>query len=151
MLLLDFYPQGRSLNQLFWKKKRWKWIIMITVYSIFLTIIVYKLSRWFGQRYSSPLTSPVFLSTLIIIILLVLSHISYQEYIPAKKIMTYLLGPATVALAVPIYKNRNLIAKNMERMVLKIVFYDFTTNTCQHWSSIKQISSQLWMEFTFYL
>jgi predicted murein hydrolase (TIGR00659 family) len=100
---------------------------MITVYSIFLTIIVYKLSRWFGQRYSSPLTSPVFLSTLIIIILLVLSHISYQEYIPAKKIMTYLLGPATVALAVPIYKNRNLIAKNMIAASLGLLIGTITT------------------------
>ena len=100
---------------------------MITVYSIFLTIIVYKLSRWFGQRYSSPLTSPVFLSTLIIIILLVLSHITYLEYIPAKKIMTYLLGPATVALAVPIYKNRNLIAKNMIAVGIGILIGTITT------------------------
>jgi putative effector of murein hydrolase len=102
---------------------------MITVYSIFLTITVYLLSRRFGQRFSSPLTSPVFLSTLIIIILLLGSHINYHQYIPAKKIMTYLLGPATVALAVPIYKNRNLIAKYLTAACIGLLIGTFTTIT----------------------
>lgn len=84
---------------------------MITLFSIFLTVGVYIMTRLLGQKYSSPLTSPVFLSTLIIISFLLVVNISYDEYIPAEKIMTYLLGPATVALAVPIYKNRLLIAE----------------------------------------
>jgi putative effector of murein hydrolase len=100
---------------------------MITVYSILLTISVYKLTRWFGLRYSTPLTSPVFFSTLLIVIILVISHISYQEYTPAKEIMTYLLGPATVALAVPIYKNRNLIAKYMIAASIGLLIGTITT------------------------
>lgn len=100
---------------------------MITVYSIVLTITVYIFTRRFGRRYSSPLTSPVFFSTIIIIILLVGSHITYYEYIPAKKIMTYLLGPATVALAVPIYKNRNLFAKYFVAACVGLLIGTFTT------------------------
>lgn len=84
---------------------------MITLYSILLTIGVYLFARFLTQKYPSPLTSPVFLSTVIIIIILLVSNISYQEYKPAKLIMTYLLGPATVSLAVPIYKNRELFIK----------------------------------------
>ncbi|MEH7549466.1 MULTISPECIES: LrgB family protein [Bacillaceae] len=84
---------------------------MITLYSILLTIGVYLFARFLTQKYPSPLTSPVFLSTVIIIIILLVSNISYQEYKPAKAIMTYLLGPATVSLAVPIYKNRELFIK----------------------------------------
>ncbi|MFK9092907.1 LrgB family protein [Bacillus salipaludis] len=84
---------------------------MITLYSIFITVSVYLFARFLAKKYPSPLTNPVFLSTLIIICLLFVSNISFDEYIPAKTIMTYLLGPATVALAVPIYKNRDLFAK----------------------------------------
>lgn len=84
---------------------------MITLYSILITILAYQFTRFLAKKYSSPLTNPVFLSTLIIICLLVVSNISFDEYIPAKTIMSYLLGPATVALAVPIYKNRDLFAK----------------------------------------
>jgi predicted murein hydrolase (TIGR00659 family) len=84
---------------------------MITLCSILLTVAAYQLTRFLGRMFPSPLTSPVFLSTLIVIALLLLFHISYQEYTPAKGVMTYLLGPATVALAVPIYRNFHLISK----------------------------------------
>jgi putative effector of murein hydrolase len=86
---------------------------MITLYSILLTVSVYCFSRFLTKKYPTPLTSPVFLSTVIIIMILAVSKVSYQEYTPAKTIMTYLLGPATVSLAVPIYKNRELFLKNI--------------------------------------
>jgi len=100
---------------------------MITLYNIFITITVYYLARILDKRYSSALTNPVFISTIVIILLLVVSNISYEEYIPSKQIMSYLLGPATVALAVPIYKNRNLFAKYIGATLLGIITGIFTT------------------------
>jgi len=84
---------------------------MIALYSIFITVLVYYFARFVNKKYPSPLTSPVFLSTVIIISILAASNVSYVEYKPAKVIMTYLLGPATVSLAIPIYKNRDLFLK----------------------------------------
>ncbi|MEO2075449.1 MAG: LrgB family protein [Bacillus sp. (in: firmicutes)] len=84
---------------------------MITLYNILITISVYYLARILARKYPTPLTNPVFLSTVIIIGLLVASKQSYNDYIPAKNILTYLLGPATVALALPIYRNRQLFTK----------------------------------------
>lgn len=86
---------------------------IITVYSILLTISIYLLSLQLAKKYSSPITTPVFISTSVIIILLSLCHITYQDYGFAKTIMTYFLGPATVALAVPLYKNRHLLFSNL--------------------------------------
>lgn len=45
------------------------------------------------------------------ILILLCSSVSYKEYVAAKDVMTYLLGPATVALAVPLYRNRDLLKK----------------------------------------
>ncbi|OLS39856.1 LrgB family protein [Bacillus sp. MRMR6] len=83
---------------------------MITLFSLTLTVSIYLLTLKLGRKYSSPFTNSVFLSTVVIIIALELLNVSYEAYTPAKNIMTYLLGPATVALAVPIYKNKKLIA-----------------------------------------
>ncbi len=83
--------------------------MIITVYSIILTLVVYIVSRKISLKHPSPFTTPVFLSSMIIILILLISHVSYQEYSFAKDIMTYLLGPATVALAVPLYRNRSLL------------------------------------------
>ncbi|WP_040208677.1 LrgB family protein [Neobacillus jeddahensis] len=102
---------------------------MITLFSILITISAYYFSRYLGKKYSSPLTNPVFLSTIIIIFLLVISHISFNEYRPANTIMTFLLGPATVALAVPIYKNRELFAKYIGAASIGIIIGILTTVT----------------------
>lgn len=93
-----------------WLKER-KESKMITIYSIILTVIVYFFSRNVAKKYPSPFTTPVFFSTAIIIVILLFSHVSYEEYSLAKDIMTFLLGPATVALAVPLYQNRGLLKK----------------------------------------
>lgn len=85
--------------------------MIITLYSVTVTILVYLMSRIISKKYPSPFTTPVFLSTLVMILFLLLTGTTYEKYEPAKDIMTYLLGPATIALAIPIYKHRNILLK----------------------------------------
>jgi putative effector of murein hydrolase len=78
----------------------------LLIFCVALTVGAYALSRLLAKRYPSPLTTPVFFSTSLIIAVLCVSGIDYRDYEPAKNVMILLLGPATVALAVPIFKNR---------------------------------------------
>ncbi|GIN84208.1 membrane protein [Heyndrickxia sporothermodurans] len=121
---------------------------IITVYSIILTMIVYWFSLKIAKRLPSPFTSPVFLSTFIIIIILILSHVTYLNYTPAKNILTYLLGPATVSLAVPLYKNRDLVYKNLFPVFVGMITGTLMTITSaivlgKIWSFSNQILSSL--------
>lgn len=75
-----------------------------------ITIGAYALSRVLAKRYPSPFTTPVFFSTTLIVLVLIASRMRFEDYRPAKDILVVLLGPATVALAVPIFKNRRLLA-----------------------------------------
>ena len=86
---------------------------MVTIFSIIITLLSYIFARKAAGRYPSPLTSPVFLSTVIVIAVLLMLNITYEKYKPASDIMTYLLGPATVALAVPLYRQRKMISENL--------------------------------------
>jgi predicted murein hydrolase (TIGR00659 family) len=85
----------------------------VTGFGIALTAGAYSLSLLTRKRYPSPLTTPVLFSTVIIIIVFSATGISFADYKLAKNIMTFLLGPATVALAVPLYKNRQTFFKNL--------------------------------------
>lgn len=87
-------------------------VVLVTLLSIAITVGAYLLSNIAGRRFPSPFTTPVFFSTTLIIIFLLLFNINYDDYTIAKDMMTFLLGPATVALAVPLYKNREIIKKN---------------------------------------
>lgn len=115
-------------------------IIMATLLSILITIGVYALSRVAGGKYPSPFTTPVFFSTTIIILLLLATGTPYERYEPAKDIITYLLGPATVALAVPLYKNRKIIMK-----------YSMTAGIGLFLGSIATIFSVIWIAKAFQL
>ena len=83
----------------------------ITLYSIMITIIAYAIGRKIYSKHPSPFTTPVFFGTVTIILVLLISGLDFNDYTPGKDIITYFLGPATVALAVPLYKNRAIIAK----------------------------------------
>jgi len=84
----------------------------VTAFGIAITIGAYAASLSARRCYPSPLTTPVLFSTVIIISVLLATGLSFSDYQPAKMIMTFLLGPATVALAVPLYKNRQAFFRN---------------------------------------
>jgi predicted murein hydrolase (TIGR00659 family) len=82
---------------------------VLTLFNISLTILIYMGARVLNKYLSNPFTTPVLIATILVIFILSIADISYIEYTPAKEWLTYLLGPATVALAVPMYKNRAVI------------------------------------------
>jgi putative effector of murein hydrolase len=84
----------------------------LVVFGVVVTLGAYVLSRMIGKRYPSPFTTPVFFSTPIVIATLLATGVSLEDYKPAKDLMVFLLGPATVALAVPLHKNWRTLAEN---------------------------------------
>jgi Putative effector of murein hydrolase len=85
---------------------------LATFLFIVFTIAVYATSRWlFVKCNSHPALNIVGLSAAIVIIVLMLLGITFKEYTLAKDIMCILLGPATVALALPLYRYREILRK----------------------------------------
>ena len=95
--------------------------LAVVAFAILLTVGVYALSRRAFLRYGSPLLSPVFLSTLVIIAVLTACGIPFARYKPAENIMTVLLGPAVVALAVPLYRQRRIVLRLLPAVLAGIV------------------------------
>jgi predicted murein hydrolase (TIGR00659 family) len=85
----------------------------LTLYGIAVTTAAYALSRKLSRRWPSPFTSPVFFTTLATVLVLLASRVEFADYQEAQKILTFLLGPATVALALPLYRNRRLLIANL--------------------------------------
>ena len=85
---------------------------VITPLAIAGTFLVYVLIRRLYLRYNHPLINIVALGAAVIIAVLVLCGLPYEAYEPARNIMTVLLGPATVGLAVPLYRYRRLLVRH---------------------------------------
>ena len=98
-------------------------------------MVVYLGARWLSIRVLSPLTTPLLTATIVIILILAIFDISYEQYTPAKEWMTYLLGPATVALAVPMYHNREVIMEKLVPAILGLTIGTISTIISAVWLS----------------
>jgi len=67
-----------------------------------------------------PLANPVLHSLWIIGVFLVLTGTSYTTYFSGAQFVHFLLGPATVALAVPLYENRKVVAASILPMLVAL-------------------------------
>lgn len=74
---------------------------------VLLTVSAYAAARALYLRHQHPLVQPVFLGASLIVVVLLLSGRSFEDYRAAKDVLGWFLGPVTVALAVPIYKQRD--------------------------------------------
>ena len=79
---------------------------------IALTVATYLACRRLYLTVNHPLLNVVALSAGIIIAVLVACDLPYAVYAPARDVMTALLGPATVGLAVPLYRHRALLRRH---------------------------------------
>ncbi|HTJ57265.1 MAG TPA: LrgB family protein [Devosiaceae bacterium] len=79
-----------------------------------VTIMAYLVGR-FVQRAcrNTPLANPVLIAIVIIVAILLVTATSYQTYFGGAQFINFLLGPTTVALAIPLAKNINYVRSNL--------------------------------------
>lgn len=94
---------------------------LMTLLFIVGTLCVYILVRHLYLRYQHPLLNIVAVSSAVVITVLLLCGIPYKDYEPAKKIMTLFLGPATVALAIPLYRYRLLLLRSSVAILSSVI------------------------------
>lgn len=70
------------------------------------TVLAYGIGYWCMETCRQhPLVNPVAIAAFLLIAMLLLSDTSYQTYFDGAQFVHFLLGPAIVALAVPLYRN----------------------------------------------
>ena len=102
-------------------------------YGIALTLIVFYSFSELHSRKEAVYTNPVLLSIITIVLLLKLGGFSYDAYMESAAFLKFLLGPAVVSLAVPVYKNRKLIAEYSREIVLGVVIGGTTAMLSAYW------------------
>ncbi|MGY3396261.1 putative effector of murein hydrolase [Bradyrhizobium sp. USDA 3311] len=76
-----------------------------------------------------PLANPVLHAMWIISLFLLLTGTSYTTYFAGAQFVHFLLGPATVALAVPLYQNRKLVTAAIVPLLAALVVGSITAVT----------------------
>lgn len=77
-----------------------------------LTLLAYLFSRWIYGRTRRYLLSPLILVPVLLLAVALPLHTAYAEYSTNTHWLMLVLGPVTVAFAVPIWQQRTLLARN---------------------------------------
>ncbi|MED3728465.1 LrgB family protein [Priestia filamentosa] len=86
---------------------------LIAISIILVTIGAYLVMTKLYTRFSYPIFLPVITTTITIVLLLLVFHISYKNYMVGGKWINSLLGPGVVALAYPLYNSRKILMNNI--------------------------------------
>ena len=81
-------------------------------FGVALSLCAYGLGVVVQKHVKCPLLNPLLVSAALIIALLVGAHIDYEVYNAGAKYLSYLLTPATVCLAVPLYEKLSLLRRD---------------------------------------
>jgi predicted murein hydrolase (TIGR00659 family) len=82
----------------------WVYLATSPLLGLTLTLLAYQTALWLHrQAKGHPLVNPVFIAVAIVVTILLLSNTPYKTYFDGAQFVHFLLGPATVALAIPLY------------------------------------------------
>lgn len=90
-------------------------------FGVAVSIAAYEAGSLLKKKYHSAIFNPLLLSVAATIVLLILFRIDYDTYYEGAKYLSYLLTPATVCLAVPMYEQLELLKKNLKAVMVGIL------------------------------
>ncbi|WP_426810595.1 LrgB family protein [Pseudomonas sp. WOUb67] len=91
------------------------------VFWLALTLLAYLASRWLYRRSGRYLLSPLILVPVLLLAVAVPLHTAYAEYARNTHWLMGVLGPVTVAFAVPIWQQRAMLARHWPALMVGMV------------------------------
>ena len=105
----------------------WVYLSTTPLLGLTVTMLAYQAAWWVHRcSGSSPLANPVMIAVAALVALLAISGTSYQTYFDGAQFVHFLLGPATVALAVPLYTQFRRVRAMMLPVIAGLLVGSFT-------------------------
>lgn len=91
-----------------------------TFFGVFISIVGYQAGLFLRKKFKLTIFNPLLISILLVIVVLLVFHVDYDSYNNGAKYLSYLLTPATICLAVPLYEQIDLLKKNFKAILIGI-------------------------------
>ena len=89
-------------------------------FGVILSLLAYKIGFEIQKKYKKVFLNPLLISIVLVIVVLLITGVSYETYQYGAKYLSYFLTPVTVCLAVPLYKQMETLKKNMAAILISI-------------------------------
>ena len=88
---------------------------------ITLSLLAYLCGMFLKKKFKLGIFNPLLISILVSIVVLVVGKVDYETYNESAQFLGYLLTPATVCLAIPLYEQWELLRKNCKAVVIGLL------------------------------
>lgn len=89
-------------------------------FGVAVSLTGYEIGLFLKKKLKSPVCNPLLIAIIFVMAVLLLFRVDYQSYYEGGKYMSYLLTPATVCLAVPLYQQLELLKRYRRAIVCAI-------------------------------
>ena len=89
-------------------------------FGVFISLLSYGIGMLLKKKWNLPLLNPLLNSILVTMLALLVFHVDYETYYEGAKFISYLLTPATICLAIPLYEQFELLKQNFRAVLLGI-------------------------------
>ncbi|AJF71262.1 MULTISPECIES: LrgB family protein [Raoultella] len=112
----------------------------LSILCLIVTLVLYFANKRLYRRFHKLPLMPLVFTPILLVLILVFGHISYQSYMGEAHWLLWLLGPATIAFAVPVYDNLAIIKRHWMSLSAGVVT-----------ASIVAVCSSVWLARLFTL
>ena len=88
---------------------------------VFISLSAYGLGVLLKKKTGKSIFNPLLISIALVIVLLLVLNIDYESYNNSARYLTYFLTPATVSLAIPLYKQIMLLKKHLREIICGVL------------------------------
>lgn len=90
-------------------------------FGVAVSLFAYEAGLWLKKKTGLAICNPLLISIMIVIGILLFLGVDYDSYYTGAKYLSYLLTPATVCLAVPLYEQLSLLKNNWKAIMAGII------------------------------
>src|SRR4051794_18732141 len=99
----------------------WDWLTTSPLFGLSLTLAAYAAGRWAHRRTGNPVLQPVLVAIVVVGTVLVVTDVPYRDYLRGGSFVGFWLGPATVALALPLHQEWHLVRRTAVPVLTGVV------------------------------
>lgn len=90
-------------------------------FGVVISILAYQAGLMIRRKWKFAILNPLLISIIIVIAVLLVLRMDYEPYNEGAKYLSYLLTPATVCLAIPLYEQLEHLKKNVKAIAAGIL------------------------------
>lgn len=97
-------------------------LLNLELTSVLLTLLAYQAGLLIQKKWKSPVCNPILIGVILVLVFMALSGLENKTYQAANVRLSWLMTPATVCLAIPMYEQFRVLRKNLAAIGAGVAF-----------------------------